>query len=80
MARELGPKNIHVVHLLIDSGVDSEAIHQRLKAASGIEAKDIPPDSLAKTASIAQAYWFAHSQTRDAWTHELDLRPSVETW
>lgn len=80
MARELGPKNIHVLHLLIDSGVDSEAIHQRLKAASGIEAKDIPPDSLAKTASIAEAYWFAHSQTRDAWTHELDLRPSVETW
>ncbi len=32
MARELGPKNIHVVHLLIDSAVDSEAIHQRLKA------------------------------------------------
>ena len=35
MARELGPKNIHVVHLLIDAGVDSEAIHQRMKAARG---------------------------------------------
>ena len=35
MARELGPKNIHVVHLLIDAGVDSEAIHQRMKAANG---------------------------------------------
>jgi NAD(P)-dependent dehydrogenase (short-subunit alcohol dehydrogenase family) len=80
MARELGPKNIHVVHLVIDAGVDSEAIHQRMKAAKGIEASDIPPDSLAKTASIAIAYWFAHQQTRDGWTHELDLRPSVETW
>jgi NAD(P)-dependent dehydrogenase (short-subunit alcohol dehydrogenase family) len=80
MARELGPKNIHVVHLIIDAAVDSEAIHQRLKAAKGIEASDIPPDSLAKTASIANAYWFAHQQTRDGWTHELDLRPSVETW
>jgi NAD(P)-dependent dehydrogenase (short-subunit alcohol dehydrogenase family) len=80
MARELGPKNIHVAHLIIDSAVDSEAIHQRLKAASGIEAKDIPADSLAKTSSIAEAYWFAHKQTRDAWTHELDLRPSVEKW
>ena len=49
MARELGPKNIHVVHLLIDAGVDSEAIHQRMKAAKGIEASDIPPDSLTKT-------------------------------
>jgi NAD(P)-dependent dehydrogenase (short-subunit alcohol dehydrogenase family) len=80
MARELGPKNIHVVHLIIDAGVDSAAIHQRMKAAKGIEASDIPPDSLAKTTSIANAYWFAHQQTRDGWTHELDLRPSVETW
>src|SRR5215831_1586548 len=80
MARELGPKNIHVVHLVIDAGVDSAAIHQRMKAAKGIEASDIPPDSLAKTTSIANAYWFAHQQTRDGWTHELDLRPSVEAW
>jgi NAD(P)-dependent dehydrogenase (short-subunit alcohol dehydrogenase family) len=80
MARELGPKNIHVVHLIIDAGVDSAAIHQRMKAATGIEATEIPPDSLAKTTSIANAYWFAHQQSRDGWTHELDLRPSVETW
>jgi NAD(P)-dependent dehydrogenase (short-subunit alcohol dehydrogenase family) len=80
MARELGPKNIHVVHLIIDAGVDSEAIHQRMKAATGIEATEIPPDSLTKTSSIAEAYWFAHQQSRDGWTHELDLRPSVEKW
>ena len=49
MARELGAKNIHVVHLIIDAGVDSEAIHQRMKAAKGIDASDIPPDSLTKT-------------------------------
>lgn len=79
MARELGPKNIHVVHLLIDAGVDSEAIHQRMKAA-GVNVAEIPEDSLTKTASIAEAYWFAHQQSRDGWTHELDLRPSVETW
>jgi NAD(P)-dependent dehydrogenase (short-subunit alcohol dehydrogenase family) len=79
MARELGPKNIHVVHLLIDAGVDSEAIHQRMRAR-GIEAKDIAADSLTKTESIAEAYWFAHRQARDGWTHELDLRPSVEKW
>lgn len=80
MARELGPKNIHVVHLIIDAAVDSEAIHARMKAASGIEARDIPPDSLTKTASIAEAYWFAHQQSRDGWTHELDLRPASEKW
>lgn len=80
MARELGPKNIHVVHLIIDAAVDSDAIHARLKAASGVEAKDIAPDSLTKTSSIAEAYWFAHQQAKDGWTHELDLRPAVEKW
>jgi len=79
MARELGPKNIHVVHLLIDAGVDSEAIHQRMRAR-GIDAKDIAADSLTKTESIAEAYWFTHHQARDGWTHELDLRPFVEKW
>src|SRR5712671_4489396 len=67
MARELGSKNIHVVHLIIDAGVDSAAIHARLKAASGIEAKDIAPDSLTKTDSIAEAYWFVHQQAKDGW-------------
>jgi NAD(P)-dependent dehydrogenase (short-subunit alcohol dehydrogenase family) len=79
MTRELGPKNIHVVHLLIDAGVDSEAIHQRMRAR-GIDAKDIAADSLTKTESIAEAYWFTHHQARDGWTHELDLRPFVEKW
>lgn len=79
MARELGPKNVHVVHLLIDAGVDSEAIHQRMQAA-GVNVAEIPQDSLTKTSSIAEAYWFTHLQKRDGWTHELDLRPSVETW
>jgi NAD(P)-dependent dehydrogenase (short-subunit alcohol dehydrogenase family) len=80
MARELGPKNIHVVHLLIDAGIDSEAIHRRMKASIGIEANEIPANSLIKTSSIAEAYWFAHHQSKDGWTHELDLRPAAETW
>jgi NAD(P)-dependent dehydrogenase (short-subunit alcohol dehydrogenase family) len=79
MARELGPKGVHIVHLIIDAGVDSAAIHERLKA-SGVDLATIKPDSLTKTSSIADAYWFAHQQSRDGWTHELDLRPSVETW
>ena len=80
MARELGPKNIHVVHLILDGAVNSAAIHRRLKAQSGIEPSQLQADSLAETSSVAEAYWFAHMQTRDAWTHELDLRPSVEPW
>jgi NAD(P)-dependent dehydrogenase (short-subunit alcohol dehydrogenase family) len=79
MARELGPKNIHVAHLVIDAAVDSPAIHQRMKAR-GVDAATLPADSMTKTSSIADAYWYLHQQSRDAWTHELDLRPSVEKW
>jgi len=80
MARELGPKNVHVAHLIIDAAVDSDAIRARFKAMRGIEARDIAPDSLVKTDTIAEAYWFVHQQPKDGWTHELDLRPAVETW
>ncbi|NPC59142.1 SDR family NAD(P)-dependent oxidoreductase [Caenimonas soli] len=76
MARELGPKNVHVVHLIIDAGVDSPEIHRRL----GMDPSAIPENKLVKTSSIAQTYWDLHQQTPDAWTHELDLRPAAERW
>jgi NAD(P)-dependent dehydrogenase (short-subunit alcohol dehydrogenase family) len=80
MARELGPKNIHVAHLVIDGGVDSEAIRKRMRARIGDSVDSLPADSLIQTSSIAQAYWNLHLQPRDAWTHELDLRPALEKW
>src|SRR6202171_540402 len=78
MARELGPKNIHVAHLIMDGAVDSPEIHRRFMVDKGIDASTLPPDSMTKTSSIAEIYWFLHGQPRDGWTHELDLRPSVE--
>jgi hypothetical protein len=76
MARELGPQNIHVAHLVIDSGVDTEWVRQRITALGGS-----PEDRvLMNPASIADTYWQVHQQPRDAWTHELDLRPNQEPW
>jgi hypothetical protein len=40
----------------------------------------LPADSLIQTRSIADAYWTLHVQPRNAWTHELDLRPAIEKW
>ncbi len=81
MARELGPKNIHVAHLIIDAGVDTAFVRERIKAAQGEEAlKNLPADRLMNPASIAETYWRLHNQTRDAWTHELDIRPYGEQW
>ncbi len=76
MARELGPMGVHVAHTIIDGAIDTEFIRtlfpQRyaLKDQGGI----LNPDH------IANAYWMLHQQPRDAWTHELDLRPYMETF
>jgi NAD(P)-dependent dehydrogenase (short-subunit alcohol dehydrogenase family) len=79
MARELAPKNIHVAHLIIDGAIDSAAIHRRLGAA-GRTMSELPADSLVQTRSVAEAYWMLHNQSRDGWTHELDIRPCIERW
>jgi NAD(P)-dependent dehydrogenase (short-subunit alcohol dehydrogenase family) len=79
MARELAPKNVHVAHLIIDGAIDSEAIHRRLSAVTGVM-PDLEPDSLIQTSSVAEVYWALHNQSRDGWTHELDIRPYSERW
>ncbi len=40
----------------------------------------IEPDQLMSPESVASAYWYLHSQSRDGWTFELDLRPYAERW
>jgi NAD(P)-dependent dehydrogenase (short-subunit alcohol dehydrogenase family) len=77
MARELAPRNVHVADLIIDGAIDSEAIHRRVSAATGTM-PDRPPNSLIQTRSVAEAYWALHNQSRDGWTHELDIRPYIE--
>jgi hypothetical protein len=79
MARELGPEGIHVAHLVIDAGVDTAFVRERIQAA-GRDPGQLPPDSLMNPASIGEAYWMLHQQPRDAWTFELDLRPHRESW
>jgi hypothetical protein len=81
MARELGPKNIHVVHLIIDAGVDTAFVRERIRQRGGDQAVEkLEPDQLMDPESVANAYWYLHTQARDGWTFELDLRPFRETW
>jgi NAD(P)-dependent dehydrogenase (short-subunit alcohol dehydrogenase family) len=76
MARELWPQGIHVAHVVVDGAIDTEFIRSNFperyaaKARAGI----LDPDH------IADAYWAIHVQPRDAWTHETELRPWIETW
>ena len=81
MARELGPQNIHVAHLIIDAGVDTAFVRDRIKQRGGAEAlENLEPDQLMNPASVAEAYWQLYQQPRDAWTFELDVRPYREVW
>jgi hypothetical protein len=79
MARELGPKNIHVAHLIIDSGVDTEWVRQRRLEALGPDALD-NPDLLMPPSSVADAYWQLYQQPKSAWTFEMEIRPFGEKW
>src|SRR4029077_1874953 len=78
-ARELGPQNIHVAHLIIDSGVDTEWVRQRRIEALGPDALD-NPDLLMPPSSVAASYWQLYQQPKSAWTFELEIRPFGEKW
>ena len=80
-ARELGPSNIHVAHLVINSGVDTAWVRERIKAREGEEALDnLDPNRLMRPAAVAEAYWQLYQQPRDAWTFEQEIRPFGEKW
>ena len=70
MARELGPKKIHVAHVVIDGQIRSERYEHLLNERG--------PDSLLDPDAIAAQYVALHRQQRSAWTHEIDLRPWSE--
>ncbi len=74
MARELGPRGIHVVHVVIDGAIDTAFIRENFPERYALKDRDgiLDPDH------IAEMYWMLHRQPRDAWTHELDLRPWIE--
>jgi NAD(P)-dependent dehydrogenase (short-subunit alcohol dehydrogenase family) len=76
MAREFGPMNIHVAHIVIDGAIDGDRINRFMPQL----AKQKGPDGLLNIDAIAEAYWQVHLQQRSAWTQELDLRPYNETW
>jgi NAD(P)-dependent dehydrogenase (short-subunit alcohol dehydrogenase family) len=78
LARELGPQGIHVAHVIIDGGIQTEFVQQILGEERYQQAID--QEGLLDPVAIAENYWNLHQQPRVAWTHELDLRPWIEKW
>ncbi len=71
LARELGPRGIHVAHVIIDGIIDTER-SRRLR--------NMAPETCLRPQAIAETYLQLVRQDRSAWTHELDLRPDVESF
>ncbi|WP_397452347.1 SDR family NAD(P)-dependent oxidoreductase [Pseudomonas sp. NA-150] len=75
-AREFGPQNVHVAHVVIDGGIDGE----RLRSRAPERLEQLGEDGSLRLEDIADAYWYLHTQPRSAWTQELDLRPFKEAF
>ncbi|HOY33697.1 SDR family oxidoreductase [Piscinibacter sp.] len=76
LARELGPQGIHVAHVVIDGAIDTQFIAENFPQRYALKDRD----GILNPEHIAEAYWQLHRQPRSAWTHEMDLRPWMETW
>jgi NAD(P)-dependent dehydrogenase (short-subunit alcohol dehydrogenase family) len=74
IARELGPRGIHVAHVVIDGMIDSAATRQRFPE----RVQDLGADAMLGTNAIAELFYQIHAQPRSAWTFEADLRPFGE--
>jgi len=74
LAREFGPKGLHVAHVIIDGGIDGERLRTRFSHFY----EDKGDDGVLALDAIAETYWQLHLQHPSAWTQELDLRPFKE--
>lgn len=76
LAREFGPKGVHVAHVIVDGVIDGEMVRSRF----GEYLDQLGEDGGLSPDAIADAFWYLHQQERSAWTQELDLRPFKENW
>ena len=70
MARELGPKGIHVAHVIIDGLIAGDR--------PGFKLEERGQDTVLEPGAIAESYYQIHLQPKSAWTQDMDLRPWVE--
>ena len=76
MARELGPRGLHVAHVVVDGAIDGVFTRSMRDDVQGL----LDRDEILKPDDIAANFVWLHRQPRSAWTHEIDLRPHSETW
>ena len=76
LAKEFGPKGVHVGHVVVDGVINGEMVQNHL----GTYLDSLGEDGSLEPDAIAEAYWFMHAQPRNSWTFEMDVRPFKENW
>ncbi len=71
LAKDYGPKGVHVGHVVVDGVINGESVRKRF----GEYLDQLGEDGSLEPDAIADAYWFMHSQPRNTWTFEVDVRP-----
>jgi len=72
LAKEFTPKGIHIAHFILDGMIDTPRAKQWMK--------DKTEESFLSRDGIAESYWNIHSQPKNAWSFEMDLRTHIEEW
>jgi NAD(P)-dependent dehydrogenase (short-subunit alcohol dehydrogenase family) len=73
IAREFGPKGIHVAYFMIDAAIDTPRTRPML-------APDKPDAFFAKPSAIAEEMYRVAHQDRSTWSFLVELRPFGEAW
>lgn len=73
LARELGPKGLHVAHITVDAMIDIPWVRERMGG-------DRPDDAYAKPVDIAGEFFRIAHQPRSTWSFNVELRPYREPW
>lgn len=76
LAREYGPRGVHVGHVVVDGVINGERVRRYL----GDYLESLGEDGSLEPDAIAEAFWYLHAQPRNSWTFELDIRPFREKW
>lgn len=76
LAKDFGPKGVHVGHVVVDGVINGEMVQKHF----GDYLDSLGEDGSLEPDAIAEAYWFMHTQPRNTWTFEVDVRPFKEHW
>ena len=75
LARDFGPKGVHVAYLMVDASINTPWTRTRIKKQIGQ-----PEEFFAQPEDIAEEIFHIAKQNRSAWSFDYEIRPDIEKW